>query len=82
MLSLEEATSIVNKAIPNGKIQSSVVYRNLYLFIVFTDNIGEEEMDPFYSVDQETGAFSDFSIIEDGDMSEIIPLFEAAQQGR
>lgn len=32
-------------------------------------------MDPFYSVDIQTGEFRDFSIITDGDISEINNLF-------
>lgn len=76
MLSVEQATMIVEKALPNGQIQAVVEYNDLYLFQVFTDRPFEEEFDPFYSVDKNTGAFSDFSIITDGNISEILPLFE------
>lgn len=80
MLSSSEATQVVNEAIPNGEIQSFVEYRNLYLFQVFTDDPEEEEMDPFYSVNKETGEFLDFSIFIDGDISEISALFEAVKK--
>lgn len=76
MLSIHEATNIITQNLPNGRIQGVVSYNNLYLFQVFTDRPFEEEMDPFYSVDKDTGEFSDFSIIEDGDIDEITSLFE------
>jgi hypothetical protein len=74
-LSLQDATKIVKKALPAGKIQKSVEYKGLYLFQVFTDDPFEEEMDPFYSVNKETGEFRDFSVITDGDITEIAALF-------
>lgn len=76
MLSTQEATNIITQNLPNGRIQGVVSYKNLYLFQVFTDRPFEEEMDPFYSVDKDTGEFSDFSIITDGDIDVITSLFE------
>lgn len=76
MLSILQATEIVKEAMPTGKIQKVVSYNNLYLFQVFSDRPFEEEWDPFYSVDKNTGEFSDFSIIEDGDINMISSLFE------
>lgn len=79
MLNLKDAEVLIKKAIPGGKIQASVVYRNLYLFQVFTLNPGEETMDPFYSVNRQTGEVRDFSVLTDGDLSEITILFLAAK---
>jgi hypothetical protein len=79
MFSVQEATEIVRKAIPNGKIQWQTDYQDLYLFQVFTDDPFEEEMDPFYSVNKETGEFRDFSILTDGN-AEIAALFMKAHQ--
>lgn len=79
MLNINQATEIVRKAIPNGEIQTHIVYNDLYLFQVFTDNPGEGEWDPFYSVNSETGEFSDFSILDD-DITEITDLFMEAKQ--
>lgn len=81
MFDIQQATEIVKKAFPAGKIQKSVEYRNVYLFQIFTDDPDDGQMDPFYSVDKETGEFSDFSVITDGDISEISALFEAAKGG-
>lgn len=79
MLSIDEATKVVKTNHPSGKIQSHVEYRNLYLFMVFNNRPGEEEFDPFFSVNKETGKFEDFSVITDGDISEIMTLFAEAK---
>lgn len=76
MIKPDEATKIIKKNLPNGKIQKSVVYKDLYLFQVFRDAPGEEQVDPFYSVNQKTGEFKEFSIITDGNISEVNDLFE------
>lgn len=76
-ISLQKAINIVKKNIPNGKIDASIRYRDLYLFKVFIDNGFEKEMDPFYSVNINTGEFRDFSILTDGDIGEITNLFNS-----
>lgn len=76
-VSLQKAINIVKKNIPNGKIDASIRYRDLYLFKVFIDNGFEKEMDPFYSVNINTGEFRDFSILTDGDIGEITNLFSS-----
>lgn len=79
-VSLQKAINIVKKNIPNGKIDASIRYRDLYLFKVFIDNGFEKEMDPFYSVNINTGEFRDFSILTDGDIGEITNLFNSKSQ--
>ena len=64
MLSINEAKRIIEKNIPNCKPQSCVLYKNLYVFVVFTDDELEEQMDPFYSVDSITGKFEDFAFMD------------------
>ena len=76
-VSLQKAINIIKKNIPNGKIDASIRYRDLYLFKVFIDNGFEKEMDPFYSVNINTGEFRDFSILTDGDIGEITNLFNS-----
>lgn len=76
-VSLQKAINIVKKNIPNGKIDASIRHRDLYLFKVFIDNGFEKEMDPFYSVNINTGEFRDFSILTDGDIREITNLFNS-----
>lgn len=76
-VSLQKAINIIKKNIPNGKIDASIRYRDLYLFKVFIDNGFEKDMDPFYSVNINTGEFRDFSILTDGNTGEIINLFNS-----
>jgi hypothetical protein len=76
MLNIMDAIKIARESYPNGKIQSHVSYRNVFLFQIFNDMPGEEEMDPFFSVDKLTGEFKEFSILTDGDTAEIVSLFE------
>jgi len=76
MLDLKTATNVVIKNLPNGTIQCSVEYKDMYLFQVFGDDPGEEEVDPFYSVNKETGEFKEFSILTDGDIGEVVSLFK------
>lgn len=78
-INVEEATKVINKEMPAGKIQAVIVYRNLYLFAVFTDDPFEVDWDPFVSVNRDTGEFRDFSIFADGDAAEILRLFETAK---
>lgn len=80
MISIPEAINIVHENHPDGKIKNYVTYKNLYLFMVFNNRPFEEEMDPFFSVDKETGEFKEFSILTDGDTSEIVSLFEKSKR--
>lgn len=75
MLNINQAKIIVKKNIPEGKIQAVVMYKDLYVFQVFLDDELEGQMDPYYSVNIKTGEFRDFSIITDGDISELTELF-------
>lgn len=64
MLSLKDAEDIVLGSVPNSKIHKSAEIRNLYVFLMIIDDADEIFMDPFNSVDKETGEFRDFSILE------------------
>lgn len=75
MLSFTQAIDVIKSNIPDGSIQSAIEYNGLYVFMVFDSDELEGQMDPFYSVDIQTGEFRDFSIITDGDISEINNLF-------
>lgn len=79
MLSVEEATTIMQQALPQGTIASKIDYNDLYVFQVFLNEVGEEGYDPFFSVNKETGEVRDFSIITDGNTKEIVELFLRAQ---
>lgn len=75
MLSLNDAIKIVKKNTPQGNIQAAIIYEDVYVFQVFTDDEFEGQMDPFYSVNIKTGEFRDFSIITDGDTSKLVNSF-------
>ena len=72
MLSIDEAKKIVEKNMPGCKPQCCVLYKNLYVFVIFTDDNVEGQMDPFYSVDVTNGHFEDFAFLDN--VSEITPL--------
>ncbi len=80
MFNLDKATDVVKKTFPEGKITSNIEYKNLYIFQVFNPFPGEEGMDPFFSVNKQTGEIRDFSIITDGDTRELTKLFLEAQK--
>lgn len=82
MLSVNDAKKIIKKNIPNGRIQHFIIYKKLYLFVVFTDDELEGQMDPFYSVNIETGEFRDFSILTDGSITEIVKLFNESKKSK
>lgn len=75
MLNIDDATRLAKVAYPAGRIQKHVEYRDLFVFQIFSDLPGEEEMDPYFSVDRNTGEFKDFSIFTDADPEEITALF-------
>lgn len=80
LVDLENATTIANSSYPQGIIQSVVDYRGVWLFKIFTDDPDEGIWDPFFSVDQKTGVFSEFSPMDDGNIFEINALFMAAEK--
>lgn len=76
MLSIDKAKKVILKNIPNGKIKKCVVYKNLFVFQVFTDDLLEGNYDPFYSVDRNTAKFDGFKLFEPGVFDEVMDLFE------
>jgi hypothetical protein len=71
MLAKDEAQNLLEKALPDVPVKAWSRYRNLYLFRVQWPFEGEEDFDPFVSVNSETGEVRDFSVMTDGDISEI-----------
>lgn len=74
--SKSQAIKIAKQHMPDGKIQQVAEYKNLYLLIIYTPDPYEGQMDAFYSVDKETGQFSDFAYLEDGVFEDVMNLFE------
>ena len=76
MLNPKQAAIIVKKNMPAGIIQTFIEWKGLYIFQVYTpEDEFEGNTDPFYSINQETGEFRDFSIFDDGPVDELTALF-------
>lgn len=76
MLSIDQATSIFKKKLPSYKIEKVVAYNGKYVFMAFSDAADERVYDPFYSVDAESGKFSDYSLFDDGNPNELAKIFQ------
>lgn len=62
-----EARNIALRNMPIGsEIVRVVEYGNLYILQIIWPDPLEGNLDPFFSVNQQTGAFSDFSIQSGG----------------
>jgi len=75
VISLQEASTIIKQNIVDGSINAAIKWEDNWLFSVYTSDIDEGELDPFYAVNRETGAFSGFSIVGDQDTSGILEAF-------
>ena len=61
-LTTVEARAAVLKNLPKGsRILGSTEEGDLFLFLVVSPDPLEGHLDPFFSIDKETGAFVDFS---------------------
>ena len=74
MLNQTEAQAKMKTALPQFPIKAWTEYENLYLFRVEFPFPGEENYDPFFSVDKSTGEVRDFSIFTDTNISEFVKL--------
>jgi len=79
MLSETEARDVLLESIPDATIEAVVKYQGLYLFRIRRQDEGEENYDPFFTVDPVTAVVQDFDVMNDGDISEIARLFEEAR---
>lgn len=75
MVNLEQAHKVILSNLPGSTIHNVIEYNDRYIFVVDTGDPDEAGYDPFYSVDQRTGKFAEFSIITGGDMDDIFKLF-------
>lgn len=75
MLTEAQAKTAFKEAMPNTPIEAVARYRDVYLLRVTYASANERNYDPFFSVDILTGEVRDFSVMNDGDISEIAKLF-------
>lgn len=73
-----QAKMLVEKEHPGSKAEVCVKYKDLYLVRIKHADPDEQNYDPFFSVDPNTGEVRDFSVITDGNILEISDLFTRA----
>lgn len=81
MLSPDQAKRNLIKVTPDVTPIEYVIYRDVYLFRVEFSSPSEKNYDPFFSVNTGTGEVRDFSVLTDGDISEISTLFLNKRNG-
>lgn len=69
MITKEQVAQSLKEVLPKGfRVGKIVDYDGIYILQIFNDNDPlEGDMDPFYSVDPNTGAIEDFYIFDDLD---------------
>lgn len=77
MLTEKEALAALKKLEPARAPKHYILYQNLYIFFAphETDE-AEGIIAPFFSVDMLTGEAKDFSIVHDGNPSELLDLLK------
>lgn len=82
MLNKSDARRITLKNLPGYSVQKIIEYKNLFIVMAYGKDPLEGQFDPFFSVDKETGKFSDFSIITDCNTDEVMDLFKQEGGGK
>jgi uncharacterized iron-regulated membrane protein len=76
MLSVNQAKSEVEGAMPGVKVEACVPYKNGFLARVIFPSTDEANYDPFFMVNAHTGEVQEFSVMTDGDPMEVAEAFE------
>lgn len=79
MLSLNKAIKVIRANIPNCDIKKVVVYKDMYVFLVFTNDKAEGTFDPFYSVNMNTSEFDGFPMMNPEVFDVVMELFDTAK---
>ena len=79
MLSLNDAIKVIKFNIPDCTIKKVVVYKDMYVFLVFTSDKVEGMFDPFYSVNMNTSEFSGFAMMNPEVFDVVMGLFDTAK---
>lgn len=67
MLDKDQAQMMLEYAVPDFPVKAWAKYNDLYLFRVQFTMPGEEDFDPFFSVDANTGEVKEFSVLQNID---------------
>jgi len=79
MLSVSDAIKIVKLNLPNCAIKKYIIYKDMFVFLVYTNDKIEGEYDPFYSVNRTTSKFEGFALFAPGVFNEVMDLFDNAK---
>lgn len=79
MLTEADAQKAVETAFSITGAPRPADYENLWLFKIDLGLYGEEGMDPFVSVNKETGELAEFSVVTDADPVKFDAAFKAIQ---
>ena len=82
MLTDTQATAALQAELPGLEIAAHALYNNLHLFRVVFPSESEGDFDPFFSVDSDTGEVQEFSVLTDGDISEVVAAFASQTPGK
>lgn len=74
MLTKAEVLLQLKTTLPGVPIKAWTQYQDIYLFRVEWPDLAEKNWDPFVSVDPLTGEVRDYSVLTDGNLSEIAAL--------
>lgn len=80
MYNENQAKELVEKKNPGTKAVESFRYNSLILVRVEHPSADEANYDPFYSVDPESGAVNEFSVLTDGDPMAIAQAYEKSKR--
>lgn len=79
MLTDEQAQDALLEELPGVEVAAKARFKDLYLFRIVWPSSDEADYDPFFSVNVETGEVAEFSIMTDGDPTEIAAAFADQQ---
>lgn len=71
LLNQSQAQVRLEEALPGWPIKAWADYGDIFLFRIERPEAGEENWDPFFAVDKLTGQVLEFSVLVDGDLTEI-----------
>ena len=83
MLTKDEARQILEFKFPDVRVESGIDLGDIWVFRAFLPiGGGEENMNPFLSVEKETGAVNDFSVTAFPEPAKLVQLFAIEDEGR
>ena len=83
MLTKDQARELLEFKFPGSKVESGIDLDDIWVFRAFLPiGGGEQNMNPFLSVEKETGAVNDFSVTAFPEPARLVRLFAIEDEGR